>query len=89
MAERENVKVWSGRPGSPVDFRAGAARERELKLFKKMQPFVIMGVGWNLFSVLTIYSDVEKVVNRNAWESSFDDWGDCLLRGGHHQRLFL
>ena len=44
-----------------------------------MQPFVIIGFCWSLFSVLTLYSEFEKVVNRSAWESSFDDWGDCLL----------
>jgi hypothetical protein len=71
--------VWSGRPGSPVDVHAGAARDRDLKLLDKMRPMVIIGFCWSLLSVLFIYSETEKVVNRNAWEASFDDWGDCLL----------
>ena len=60
-----------------VDYAVALAPGEEL--FKKMQPFVIIGFCWSLFSVLTLYSEFEKVVNRSAWESSFDDWGDCLL----------
>ncbi|KAK7241768.1 hypothetical protein SO694_00153057 [Aureococcus anophagefferens] len=40
--------------------RAGAARDRDLKLLNKMRPFVILGFCWSLFSVLSIYSETEK-----------------------------